>query len=98
LKTKASTSKKTIPARRDELEHAYSQHPRAAKNFYFLLQVAHAVNQLMIRGSLIPRFDPALGSLRNFLRRLAEALRTTAPDPALFDPHAPAFQIRLDSS
>ncbi len=81
-----------------ELEHAYSQHPWAAKNFYFLLQVAHAINQLMIKGSLIGNFEKSIGSIRNFLRRLAEALRNTLIDPNVFDDDAPSFQIRLDSS
>jgi hypothetical protein len=81
-----------------ELEHAYSQHPWAAKNFYFLLQVAHAINQLIIKGSLIGDFNRSLGSIRNFLRRLADALRNAVIDPNLFEPDAPTFQIRLDSS
>lgn len=82
-----------------ELEHAYGEHPWAAKNFYFLLQAAHAINQLMIKGSLIGNFKKTLGSVRNFLRRLAEALRNTTIDPTLLDPDTPhAIQIRLDSS
>ena len=81
-----------------ELEHAYSQHPWAAKNFYFLLQVAHAINQLMIRGSLIADFDQTFGSVRNFLRRLAEALRNVPIDTRRVGPEADPYQIRLDSS
>jgi hypothetical protein len=81
-----------------ELEHAYSQDPWAAKNFYVLLQVAHAINQLILKGSLIGDFARSFGSIRNFLRRLAETLRNSLLDPHLFDPDAPAFQIRLDSS
>ncbi len=81
-----------------ELEHAYSQNPWAARNFYFLIQVAHAVNQLMIKGSLIPDFKRSMGSIRNFLRRLAETIRNFVIDPGLFELELPPFQIRLDSS
>jgi len=82
-----------------ELEHAYSENPWVAKSFYFLLQLAHAINQLMIKGSLLPDFEKLLGSIRNFLKRLAESLRQTFIDPQEFDPNAPTtIQIRLDSS
>ncbi|MCC6862396.1 MAG: hypothetical protein IT158_27720 [Bryobacterales bacterium] len=81
------------------LEHVYSENPIAAKNFYFLLQVAHAINQLITKGSLLPDFGKLLGSLRNYLRRLAESLRQTVIDPAAGDlAAARAMQIRLDSS
>ena len=36
-----------------ELEHAYSQSETAAKIFYFLLQIAHLLFQLIERGSLL---------------------------------------------
>ena len=74
--------------------------PRAAwpKNFYVLLQVAHAVNQLILKGSLIGDVEQSLGSIRNYLRRLADAFRNTPIDPDLFGPHAPTYQIRLDTS
>jgi hypothetical protein len=35
------------------LEHAYSEHELAAKNFYFLLQISHIINQLMEKGNLL---------------------------------------------
>jgi hypothetical protein len=82
-----------------ELEHAYSENENAAKNFYFLLQVAHAINQLILKGSLLKDFRRNLGSIRNYLRRLAEALRNSPliPDP-LHPPPLPPIQIRFDSS
>ena len=81
------------------MEHAYSENEQAAKNFYFLLQIAHAFNQLMVHGSLLPDFPQTLGSLRNFYRRLAEALRNIVIPPECLDPEsARAIQIRLDSS
>jgi len=64
-----------------ELEHAYSQNENAEKIFYFLLQTAHALNQLMIKGSLLGDFFRNFGSIRNYLRRLAESLRHVIIDP-----------------
>ena len=60
-----------------EMEHAYSEDEKVSKMFYFLLQVAHAINQLMAAGSLIEDFNRIFGSLRNFFRRLAEAFRNS---------------------
>jgi len=82
-----------------ELEHAYSENEQAAKNFYYLLQVAHAINQLMIKGSLLPDFVKVMGSLRNYLRRLAECFRQVVIEAQMWDPAAAvAIQIRLDTS
>jgi len=82
-----------------QLEHPYSDHENAAKIFYFLLQVAHAINQLILQGSLLRDFKRVLGSIRNYLRRLAEAMRTQVMFFLPWKPGAlPAFQIRLDSS
>jgi len=50
--------------------------PVALKVFYFLLQVAHAVFQLLPRGSLLKKaFPKGFGSLRNLARRILEAWR-----------------------
>jgi len=66
--------------------------------FYYLLQVAHALNQLMTKGSLLRGFGKLLGSFLNYLRRLAEALRTQIIPPEAWDPiAAQAIQIRFDS-
>ena len=82
-----------------QLEHTYSDDANAAKIFYFLLQIAHAINQLMMKGSLLRDFNRVLGSIRNYLRRLAEAMRNHVMPFHPWDPGAlPAFQIRLDSS
>ena len=81
------------------LEHAYSENETAAKNFYFLLQLARALNQWMIHGTLRDCFAEMVVSWRNYFRRMAEALRWV---PMGFDPWnpaaLPAFQIRFDSS
>lgn len=81
------------------LEHAYSRHPNACKRFYFLLQIAHMISQLMVKGSLLPNFVKTWGSLRNFARRLSESLRFGDITPGALSPElAAAIQIRLNSS
>jgi DDE_Tnp_1-associated len=60
-----------------ELEHPYSQHPIASKVFYFLLQIAHLLFQLMEKGSLFRQaFPRGVGSGKNLALRLLEAWRT----------------------
>jgi len=65
-----------------ELEHAYTHNPTASKVFYFLLQTAHTLAQLIEKGSLFRRAFPAgVGSAKNIALRLLEAwrnLRVTA--------------------
>jgi hypothetical protein len=59
-----------------ELEHAYTQHPQASKVFYFLLQIAHLLAQLMEKGSLFRHaFPKGVGSAKNIAFRLLEAWR-----------------------
>ena len=82
------------------LEHAFSQDETAAKIFYFLLQIAHLLFQLIERGSLLKQVVSAgCGSARNLAFRLLEAwrnclLRTDVSD-LLIDRR---LQIRFDSS
>jgi len=81
------------------LEHAYSANDNAVKSFYYLLQVAHAINQLITKGSLLRDFTHLLGSFRNYLRRFAEAFRGRVIPPEAWDPLAArSTQIRFDSS
>lgn len=82
------------------LEHAYSYNFVAMKNFYLLLQIAHLINQLIDKGSLLTAQDwKYLGSIKNLTRRLFEDLRYN-----LFDRKAvetdleKTFQIRFDTS
>jgi hypothetical protein len=88
------------------LEHAYSHTCWAA--YYFLLQIAHLLLQLVEKGSLLrqlaqeqgkPTAVALYGSLKNMAQRLLESLRYRHwPDEA-FDPTAAgSIQIRLDSS
>jgi hypothetical protein len=58
-----------------EMEHAYSEHEQAAKNFYLLLQIAHLIAQLLEKGLLAKSMAKTLGALRNVARFLLEELR-----------------------
>jgi hypothetical protein len=84
-----------------ELEHAYTTDPTAAKVFYFLLQVAHMIFQLLERGSLLRKaFPKGFGSLKNLAADLLEAWRnlrqfTAEAVSRLFNLR---IQIRLDTS
>ena len=59
-----------------DLEHAYTTDPVASKIFYFLLQIAHLLAQLIEKGSLFRQAFPAgVGSAKNIAFRLLEAWR-----------------------
>ena len=82
------------------LEHAYSQDETAAKVFYFLLQIAHLLFQLIERGARLKQVvRDGCGSAKNIALRLLEAwrnclLRTGVAE--LFKHNR--FQIRFDTS
>ncbi len=82
------------------LKHVYSSDVAAMKNFYYLLQIAHIINQLMEKGSLLKdRIKKVFGGIRNFTRRLLESLRTRFLTPEKLQGILSApFQIRFDSS
>ena len=88
------------------LEHAYSHTCWAA--YYFLLQIAHLLLQLVEKGSLLRHLAreqgkrtavELYGSLKNIAQRLLDSLRYRHwPDEA-FDPTAArSIQIRIDTS
>src|SRR5262249_24566044 len=87
-------------------EHAYSHKNWAA--YYFLLQIAHLLLQLVEKGSLLrdlavqqgKKTAVALfGSLKNMARRLLDSLRYRPWPEEAFDAQAARkIQIRLDSS
>jgi hypothetical protein len=58
-----------------EMEHAYSKHPKGLRIFYILMQIAYAITQLILKGSLVKVLCKTFGSAKNFARRLAESLR-----------------------
>jgi hypothetical protein len=85
------------------LEHAYSTDSKRLKAYYYLLQIAHMMLQLLERGSLLRHLAHEVGktpltlfgSLKNIARRFLEALRYTCwPD----EEGSPAIQIRFDTS
>lgn len=87
------------------LEHAYSHKHWAA--YYFLLQMAHMMLQLVEKGSLLRQLAQQqgkktalvlFGSLKNMAQRLLESLRYRHWQDEAFDAAAAAqIQIRLDS-
>jgi hypothetical protein len=88
------------------LGHAYSHTCWAA--YYYLLQIAHLLLQLVEKGSLLGQWAQEqgqrtavelFGSLKNMAQRLLESLRYLHwPDEALDPAGAGPIQIRLDSS
>lgn len=80
------------------LEHVYSENENAAKCFYLCLQIAHMINQLIEKGSLIDDICKKYGSIKNLTQRLSEALRfikiEKADIVALLEK---PFQIRLQA-
>jgi len=81
------------------LEHVYSENENAAKCFYLCLQIAHMLNQLIEKGSLISNAGKKYGSLKNLTRHLLDAIRFITIEysdiPQLFNY---PFQIRFNSS
>jgi hypothetical protein len=86
------------------LEHAYSEGEHWGV-YYFLLQIAHLILQLMEKGSLLLRLAQGqgktsavalFGSLKNMAMRLVESLRNLAWPKEAFIPGR--IQIRFDSS
>ena len=82
------------------LEHAFSQNYIAAQIFYFFLQIAHLLFQLMEQGSLLRRaFPKGVGSAKHIAFRLLEAWRNLRVSARELQSILNArFQIRFDSS
>jgi len=82
------------------LEHPYSQDATARKVFYFLLQIACLLFQLLEKGSLFRQaFPKGVGSLKNIALRLLEAWRNLRLNTAGFcSLYSGRYQIRFDSS
>lgn len=82
------------------LEHAFCSDNTGAKNFYLLLQIAHIINQLMEKGSLLKHLvKHTFGSIRNIARFMLEAFRTCPLDAETLEEELSVpFQIRFDTS
>ena len=83
-----------------EMEHAYSENETAGKVFYFLMQIAHLIFQLVEQGSLFRKaFPKGVGSLKNIAFLLLEAWRNLRLNSwdflSLFEGK---YQIRFNSS
>jgi hypothetical protein len=79
-----------------ELEHAYSENNNAAKNYYFILQIAHALVQLLTHGLVAAAFKSVIGTMRNFFIRFADSLRHERIPPLAVSPEPLGqTQIRL---
>ena len=90
------------------LEHVYSTDPEKWKAYYYLLQIAFIIVQLLERGSLLRRLAQQqgqrtavelFGSLKNIARRLLESLRQRRWPQASYDAaQAAAIHIGRDDS
>ena len=82
------------------LEHAYTHHATASKVFYYLLQIAHILFQLVEKGNLFRQAFPAgVGSAKNSAFRLLQAWRNLRLPPDQWPSMLSArLQIRLDTS
>lgn len=82
------------------LEHGFCSDNEGAKDFYLLLQIAHMINQLMEKGSLLREaIRTTFGSVRNLSRFVLEAFRTCLVSADhLKACLAVRYQVRLDSS
>jgi hypothetical protein len=79
------------------LEHTYSTDPNAAKIFYYLLQIAHTIAQLLYNGSILGKSGrKALGAIKNLASRVLEAWRNIPfTSESLEKIMRPRLQIRL---
>src|SRR5262249_44538945 len=89
------------------LEHAYSHGEEQLKGFYYLLEIAHLMLQVVEQGSLVRQLAAEagktplklFGSLKNMARRLLDSVRFLAwPEGAFSAAAARRMQIRLNSS
>lgn len=83
-----------------ELEHAYSKDENASKVFYYLLQIAHLIFQLLEKGSDFRKaFPNGVGGLQNLAFRLLEAWRNLRLSTTDFcNLYKGRYQIRFDTS
>jgi len=87
--------------------HVYSTDPEKWKAYYYLLQIAFVITQLLERGSLLRQLAAEcgrtpmqlFGSLKNLVRRLLDAVRWLVLPESCFDPERAArLKIHRDSS
>lgn len=82
-----------------ELEHVFSENENAGKNYYFLLQIAHTMIQLLLTEKLARAFKLSIHTLKNFFIRMADSLRHCLITPIKQIPKTVSgSRIYLDSS
>lgn len=80
-----------------EMEHNYDGKGNAIKNFYYLIQIAHILDQLMTKGSLLKSIKKEkIGGWKQIARRLLEELRKYVFDFSILWLPYPGY-IKLDS-
>lgn len=89
------------------LEHVFGKSPETLKAYYYLLQIAHMILQVLEASSLLRRLAEEyqrtpwqlFGSLKNLARRLLECFRCFVVDDDAFDcDKAARVRISLDTS
>lgn len=81
------------------LEHVYSENENSAKCFYLCLQIAHILNQLLEKGSLIGDASKKFGSIKNLSGHLRDAIRKiTIGAQDIHELLKESFQIRIYSN
>jgi hypothetical protein len=89
------------------LSHVYSTNPEKSKAYYYLLQIAFIIMQVLERGSLLRQLAAEhgrttmqlFGSLKNIVRRMLEAVRYLVLPEDCFDADvAGRLKIRFDTS
>jgi hypothetical protein len=89
------------------LEHVFGKNPETLKAYYYLLQIAHMILQVLEASSLLWRLAAdyqrtpwqLFGSLKNFARRLLEGFRYyLLADNAFDNAQAMRLRISLDTS
>ncbi len=86
------------------LEHAYSEDPTVAKNYYLLLQIGQMLEQLLQKGSLLRHVlgssvRQCFGGVRKLAEFLHESLRIWVLPAEVWEVRAATdMQIRLDTS
>jgi hypothetical protein len=89
------------------LEHVFSTDPEMLKAYYYLLQIAHTILQVLAAGSLLWRLAAdcqrtpwqLFGSLKNLARRLLECFRYFLLADHVFDvQQAARLRVSIDSS
>ena len=82
-----------------ELEHAYSLNYNAIKCLYYLLQIAHTINQLIEKGGIIRNIAKVFGSIKNYYEKFLLAFTEHIIDTLSIDQIInSSFQIRFDTS